>query len=140
MKIKESALVKDSMVTDGTIVAANAVVERSVLSPGVYIGPGAIVRESIILTDASIEAGARVERAIIDKQVTVGHNAQVGRLVPGATDLGLTTIGKNVKIPNGMKIGRNVTVEPDVEPDAFPLQGLEDGEILRAPKIQRGEV
>ena len=140
VKIKESALVKDSMVTDGTIVAANAVVERSVLSPGVYVGPGAIVRESIILTDASIEAGARVERAIIDKQVTVGHNAQVGRIVPGAADLGLTTVGKNVKIPNGMKIGRNVTVEPDVEPDAFPPQGLEDGEILRAPKIQRGEV
>ena len=140
VKIKESALVKDSMVTDGTIVAANAVVERSVLSPGVYVGPGAVVRESIILTDASIEAGARVERAIIDKQVTVGHNAQVGRIVPGASDLGLTTVGKNVKIPNGMKIGRNVTVEPDVEPDAFPPQGLEDGEILRAPKIQRGEV
>jgi glucose-1-phosphate adenylyltransferase len=140
VKIKDSALVKDSMLTDGTIVAADAVVERSVLSPGVYVGPGAVVRESIILTDASIEAGARVERAIIDKLVTVGHNAQVGRLDPEATDLGITAIGKNVKIPNGLKIGRNVTVEPDVEPEAFPPQGLADGEILRAPKAQRGDV
>jgi glucose-1-phosphate adenylyltransferase len=140
VKVKESAVVKDSMLTDGTIVAANAIVERSVLSPGVYVGPGAVVRESIVLTDTSIEAGARVERAIIDKLVTVGHNAQVGRLEAGAADLGITTIGKNVKIPNGMQIGRGVTVEPDVEPDAFPPEGLEDGAILRAPKIQRGEV
>ena len=140
VKVKEGAQVKDSMLTDGTIVAADAIVERSVLSPGVYVGPGAVVRESIILTDASIEAGARVERAIIDKLVTVGHNAQVGAIVPGATDLGITTIGKNVKIPNGIKIGRNVTVEPDVEPENFPAQGLADGAILRTPKVQRGEV
>ena len=138
VKIKDTAVVKDSMLTDGTIVAANAVVERSVLSPGVYVGPGAVVRESIVLTDASIEAGARVERAIIDKQVTVGHNAQVGRIEAGAADLGITTVGKNVKIPNGIKVGRNVMVEPDVRPEDFPIQGLEDGEILRANRNPRG--
>ncbi len=138
VKIKDTAVVKDSMLTDGTIVAANAVVERSVLSPGVYVGPGAVVRESIVLTDASIEAGARVERAIIDKQVTVGHNAQVGRIEAGAADLGITTVGKNVKIPNGIKVGRNVIVEPDVRPEDFPIQGLEDGEILRATRNPRG--
>ncbi len=138
VKIKETAVVKDSMLTDGTIIAANAVVERSVLSPGVYVGPGAVVRESIVLTDASIEAGARVERAIIDKQVTVGHNAQVGRIEAGAADLGITTVGKNVKIPNGTKVGRNVMVEPDVRPEDFPVQGLEDGEILRATRNPRG--
>jgi glucose-1-phosphate adenylyltransferase len=139
VKIKEGALVKDSMLTDGTIIAADAIVERSVLSPGVYVGPGAVVRESIILTDASIEAGARVERAIIDKLVTVGHNAQVGRIVEGAPDLGITTIGKNVKVPNGLKLGRGVIVEPDVEPEQFSPPGLEDGQILRGPKPSRGE-
>ncbi len=139
VKIKEGAVVKDSMVTDGTIIAADAVVERSILSPGVYVGPGAVVRESIVLTDASIEAGARVERAIIDKLVTVGHNAQVGRLVEGAPDLGITTIGKNVRIPNGLKIGRNVAVDPDVDPELFSPQGLSDGEALRAPKGSRGD-
>ena len=139
VKIKEGALVKDSMLTDGTVVAADAVVERSVLSPGVVIGPGAVVRESIILTDTSIEAGARVERAIIDKLVTVGHNTQVGRIVEGATDLGITTIGKNVRIPNGLKLGRGVVVDPDVEPDQFSLPGLADGQVLRAPRRVRGE-
>lgn len=139
VKVREGAVIKDSMLTDGAMIAADAVVERSVLSPGVYVGPGAVVRESIILTDASIEAGARIERAIIDKLVTVGHNAQVGRLVKDAEDLGITAIGKNVKIPNGLRIGRNVMVDPDVAPEQFSLQGLGDGQILRSPKPLRAE-
>ena len=122
VKIKEGAVVKDSMLSDGTLVAADAIVERSVLSPGVYVGPGAVVRERSILTDASIEAGARVERAIIDKLVTVGHNAQVGRIVEGATDLGITTIGKNVKVPNGLK----------ARPECHRRAGCRAGPVLAA--------
>ena len=57
-----------------------------------------------------------------------------------ATDLGITAIGKNVKVPNGLKIGRGVTVEPDVAPEDFPPQGLEDGAVMRTPKPARGEV
>ena len=81
--IQAGATVKDSLITDGSIIAPGAIVERSVLSPGVYVGPQAVVRESIILPDTSIEAGAVVERAVVDKGVTMGHNARVGRLEAG---------------------------------------------------------
>jgi glucose-1-phosphate adenylyltransferase len=125
--IQNGATVKDSLITDGSIVAPGAVVERCVLSPGVYVGPEAVVRESIILTDASIEGGARVERAIIDKAATIGHNARVGRIDAGAADLGITTIGKGVQIPAGMSIGRGAIVGPDVTADYLPPTGVEDG-------------
>jgi glucose-1-phosphate adenylyltransferase len=128
--IQEGAVVKNSLVTDGTIIAPGAVVERSVLSPGVYVGPEAVVRDSILFTDCSVEAAARVERAIIDKYVTVGHQARVGRIVDDARDLGVTVIGKNTQIPNATVIGRGAAISADVGADRFPRQGVLEGQSL----------
>lgn len=138
--IQNGATVRDSLITDGCIISPNAVVERSVLSPGVYVGPEAVVRDSIVLTDCSIEAGARVERAIVDKAVCVGHNARVGRIDPDASDLGITTIGKNARVPVGMVIGRNVVIGPDILPEHFPTDGVADGmSIQRKTPLFRTE-
>jgi glucose-1-phosphate adenylyltransferase len=128
--IQEGAMVKNSLITDGSVIAPGARVERSVLSPGVYVGPNAVVLESILFTDCSIEAGARVERSIIDKYVTVGHQAQVGRLVEGAADLGIAVVGKNAQIPNATLIGRGAAISADVGVDAFPRQGVAEGQVL----------
>ena len=128
--IQDGALVKDSLVTDGSIIAPGARVERSVLSPGVYVGPEAVVLDSILFTDCSIEAGARVERAIIDKTVTVGHRAQVGRIEASADGLGIATVGKNTQIPNATVIGRGASVGPDISADSFPRAGVADGRHL----------
>jgi len=128
--IQDGAIVKDSLITDGSIIAPGARVERSVLSPGVYVGPEAVVLDSILFTDCSVEAGARVERAIVDKFVTVGHRAQVGRFDPAATDLGISAVGKNVQIPNNTIIGRGAQVGADILADAFPREGVADGQIL----------
>lgn len=128
--IQTGARVVDSLITDGSHIAPGAVVERSVLSPGVYVGPEAVVRDSIILTDTSIEGGARVERAIIDKQATIGHNAQVGRLEPAASDLGITTVGKSSQIPGGLIIGRGAVVGSNMLPDDFPQRGVDDNARL----------
>jgi glucose-1-phosphate adenylyltransferase len=128
--VQSGAAVRDSLITDGSIIAPGAVVERSVLSPGVYVGPQAVVRECIILTDSSIEAGARLERAIVDKNVTVGHNARVGRIDPDAEGLGITTVGKSTRIPNGVKVGRDVMLGSDLLPEHFPYSGVADGQRL----------
>jgi glucose-1-phosphate adenylyltransferase len=128
--IQEGALVKNSLITDGSIIAPGARVERSVLSPGVYVGPNAVVRESILLTECSIEAGARVERAIIDKYVTIGHQAQVGRIIDGAPGVGVTVVGKNAQVPSAMVIGRGAAINPDVGVDHFPRQGVAEGQVL----------
>lgn len=128
--IQHGATVRDSLITDGSVIAPGAIVERSVLSPGVYIGPEAVVRESIILTDSSIEGGARVERAIIDKGATIGHNARIGRIDPNAADLGITTVGKSAQIPGGVVAGRGVVIGPEIRPEDFPAQGLPDGAKL----------
>ena len=128
--VQDGAVVKDSLLTDGTVIAPGAHVERSVLSPGVYVGPQAVVRDSILFTDCSIEAGARVERAIIDKVATIGHSAQVGRLDPEAGDLGIAVVGKNTQIPNAARVGRGAMVGPDLTSEHFPRSGVGDGQKL----------
>ncbi len=128
--VQSGAVVKDSLVTDGSIIAPGARVERSVLSPGVYVGPNVVVRDSIILTDSYIEAGAKVERAIIDKRASIGHNCRVGQIDPRAPDLGITMVGKGAQIPNGVKVGRGAVVGTDVTPDLFVRKVIGKGKMV----------
>lgn len=116
--IESGAVIKDSLITDGSVICQGAIVERSVLSPGVYVGPKAVVRESIIFTDTFVEAGAVVERSVIDKMVVVGHDARVGKIQDGA-DLGITVVGKNTQIPAGFMVGRNVVLGTDLDRNDF---------------------
>lgn len=132
VRIDQNTTIRDSLITDGSVIADGATVERSVLSPGVYIGPNAVVRDSVILNDAYVEAGAVVERCILDKIVVIGHNARVGRMSdePGK---GITTIGKNTNIPAGYTVGCNVVLGPDLRADhfsEFTNKTLPDGTVL----------
>ncbi|HLN58635.1 MAG TPA: glucose-1-phosphate adenylyltransferase [Thermoanaerobaculia bacterium] len=123
VRIQEGAIVKDSMITDGCVIAAGARVEKSVLSPGVSVGPGAVIRYSVILTDTVIEANARIERAVIDKITRVGRNARVGEAPRHPKSHpegpGITTVGKNAQIPAGIRIPRGTVVAADATPEYF---------------------
>lgn len=137
--IENGASIRDSLVTDGSVVCEGAIVERSVLSPGVYVGPNAIIRESVILTDTYIEAGAVVERAIIDKQVVVGHDTKVGAITQNKA-LGITVIGKGARVPAGFTIGRNVVIGTDAalsDFDEFFNNIIPDGKKV-LPEVKSG--
>ncbi len=116
--IERGAVIKDSMITDGSCIAEGAIVERSVLSPGVYVGPKAVIRESVILTDSYIEAGAHIDRCIIDKMTVIGQDARIGK-IQDMGELGITVVGKNTHVPAGFTIGRNVVLGTDLTPDDF---------------------
>jgi glucose-1-phosphate adenylyltransferase len=115
--VQTGAVLRDSMVCNGCVIAEGAVVERSVLSPGVYVGPGAVIRESIILSDAYIEAGANVERCIIDKIAVIGQNASVGKIQDQG--LGICCIGKNSRIPPGYTLGHSCIIGVDIDEKDF---------------------
>ncbi|HET90040.1 MAG TPA: glucose-1-phosphate adenylyltransferase [Chloroflexi bacterium] len=121
--LRNGALVKQSLITDGCVVAGS--VEHSILSPGVQIRPGAVVRHSVIMTDAVIEEHATVDHAILDKRVRVGAGAYVGwgdglPVNPLAgLSAGLTVVGKNTPIPAGVRVGRNCVIAADLDQDAY---------------------
>lgn len=116
--IHSGATVRNSLITDGSVVSEGALVENCILSPGVYIGPNAVVRESIILTDTYIEAGAVVERCILDKIVVIGHNARVGK-IQDMGELGITCVGKNTHVPAGYTVGSDCILGTDLRLEDF---------------------
>jgi glucose-1-phosphate adenylyltransferase len=124
-KVGANAQVGGSLLSNGSRVEGTA--ERSVISPGVYIAEGAVVRDSVILYDTVIEAGAVVDRCIVDKNVVISAGAQIGDGddntpnvgLPEVLNTGLTLIGENSVVPEGIAIGRNVVVHPRSEAKAF---------------------
>jgi glucose-1-phosphate adenylyltransferase len=137
-KIGATAQVHRSLVSHGCQV--DGMVVNSVLSPGVVVGVGAVVRDSIVMFDTVIRQGAVIDRAILDKEVTVGPGAIVGeggnltvanRLAPSHLNTGITIVGKRAVIPRGVRIGRNVCVDPDVRGTDFGGRTVESGATVR---------
>jgi glucose-1-phosphate adenylyltransferase len=116
-----------SLVSNGCTIHGR--VEHSVLSPGVYVSPGAVVKDSVIMNDSWIGPGTIVDRAIVDKQVVVGAGVHLGwgkdttvnQKLPDHLDTGISVVGKNAHIPAGLRIGRNVLVDADVDEADFAI-------------------
>jgi glucose-1-phosphate adenylyltransferase len=130
VRIAKDAVIVDSMVTDGCIVAPGARIERSVLSPGVRVGPNAVVCESVLLTDSVIEAGASVYRTIMDKLVTIGENVSIGANPP-AGDVVLTMIGKNSMVPAGTIVEAGAVIDTDVDALDYPSALVRGRDYIR---------
>lgn len=130
------ARVRAAIVTHGGIV--NGTVERSVLAPGVIVEDGAVVRDSILLGECWVGRGALVDRVILDKRVHVGARARVGhgedmtpnRDCPEHLSAGITIVGKNTRLPEGVVVGRNCRIAPDLVEEDFPAAGLPSGSVL----------
>jgi len=112
-------------------------VERSVLFPGTVVEEGAVVRESILMGETWIGPGATLDRVICDKRVHVGRSAVVGtgpsipnRVCPEHLSSGITILGKEARVPEGLVIGRNARIAPDLVEDDFPAEGVASGDVL----------
>ena len=133
--IRPGARVERSMISHGCVV--DGVVERSVLSPGVRIGPGAVVRDSIVMFDSVIGRDAVLDRAVVDKECLIGAGAVIGegddlrpnRNEPERLYAGLTLVGKQARIPRGVRIGRNCRIDP----------GVTEADFARRRRIGSGE-
>jgi glucose-1-phosphate adenylyltransferase len=116
--------------------------ERSILFPGVVIEPGAVVRDSILMHGTIVGRDAVVERVIADKGARVGAGARVGgpfaeglvanRVCPEHLSSGLTLIGKSALVAEGVTVGRNCRVDPEVT-EGMWTSPLEDGGCMASP-------
>jgi len=119
VRIQARAVVEDSLVTDGCVIAPGARVEKSILSPGVIVGPGAVLRESVVLSGAVIESGAQVRRTIVDKHVVVGRHARIGAMGRAGEPPVLTTLGKNAVIPEHAIVPAGASAAADAKAVEF---------------------
>ena len=141
-KLGPKAQVSRSLVANGAII--NGEVRNSIIFPGVFIEEGAKVKDSIIFSDTTIGKGTIVDRCIIDKQVWVGTGCHIGygddltpnHEEPEYLNSGLTLVGKGVKIPNGVRIGRNCKIDCWAERTDFTTDTIPSGNSI-APQIRR---
>ncbi|MEW6220641.1 MAG: glucose-1-phosphate adenylyltransferase family protein [Thermodesulfobacteriota bacterium] len=126
-KIGSHALVKDSVIANGSVVDGQ--VEHSVLFPGVRVGKGAVVRDSILFYNTVVEPGARLDKVITDVEVRIGAEVQVGEPVPPA-EQEATVVGSGNLIPAGRRIGAGCTLYPNLAPEKL-ARDLGPGEVAR---------
>jgi glucose-1-phosphate adenylyltransferase len=80
---------------------------------------------------------AVLDCVILDKRVHVGRAAVLGtgpsipnRSCPEHLSSGLTLVGKETRVPEGITVGRNVRIAPDLAEEDFPREGLASGDVL----------
>ena len=111
-KISGSAVVENSMITDGCRV--DGTVKHSILFAGVKVEAGAVVEDAVIMGNAVIKAGAQVKHCIVAENAVVGENAIVGAMPEGDVK-GVATIGPGVIVGANAKIGPNAMVKENVK-------------------------
>lgn len=140
-RFAQGCTVRSSMISAGSVIEGTVL--NSVLSPGVVVRKGAVVRDSVILEDSVIEAGAEIDLTICDKKVhieagaVVGHGDEetkkiVNQEYPSHLYSGISLIGKEVVVPERMRIGRNCIIRPGKkggDERVFPSE-LEHGGIF----------
>lgn len=134
VRLAKGAVVIDSMITDGCVIARTATIENCVLGAGVRVEEGAIVRESVILTDVVIQAGAVVEHAVVDKRVKIGEGARVGQRVHGSEPV-ITMLGKNSHVPAGMVVEPGAIIGPDVDENDYLSQTVRSGDYIQTKRL-----
>ena len=111
-KISAGAIVEDSMITDGCRVKGT--VKHSILFAGVTVEKGAVVEDAVVMGGTVIKSGSVVRHCIVGENVVIGENVVVGAM-PDGDNTGVATIGPDVIVGDGAKIGPNAMVSNNVE-------------------------
>jgi len=106
-------------------------VKNSILFPGVRVEEGAVVCDSVLFFNTTVRRDARINRVVSDVNTVFGAGSRTGGRADGEGRTGITVVGWNNRVPDGLKIGRGCTVHPRLDPDRWPAGLVPDGEILR---------
>ena len=124
--VGSQGLLDNSLAYNGCTVEGK--VTNSILFPGVRVEAGAEVNDSVLLFNTVVKSGAKLSRVVSDVNTTFGIDSMVG--TPEA-DGGITVIGWNNQVPDGMVIGGGCTVYPGISAESWPGRRLADGEELQ---------
>jgi glucose-1-phosphate adenylyltransferase len=123
------AVIDNSMAYNGCRV--HGIVRNSILFPGAIVEKGAEVNDSVLFFNNVVRRGARLSRIVSDVNTTFGSGCRVGGSALDGSAGGITVIGWNNRVPEGMRIGRGCTVYPQLGPEKWNQDSLPDNEVLR---------
>lgn len=127
--VGSDAVLENSMAYNGCHV--HGTVRNSILFPGVRVEKGAVVTDSILFFNNTVESGAQVTRTVSDVNTVIGPDCRIGKPAVQTSGNGITVIGWNNHVPEGVCIGRGCTVYPQLPLEKWIAAQLADGEVLR---------
>ncbi len=133
-----NAGVSGSMISAGCVIRGTVL--NSVLAPGVVVEEGAVVKDSILFADCIVGKRSKVDLTICDKRVKILTDTVVGtgsskqdspnKKHPDHLYTGISLVGKEAVIPQGVTIGRNCIINSHITEDAFTDTDIPDGETV----------
>lgn len=130
-----TAVVKTSLLSEGCSIHGS--VFNSILGPDVIVRVGAVIRDSIIMAKCVIEENTVINRCIIDENTIIGKNVKmgVGENIPNFDkpniyDTGITVVGENSVVPDGVTIGKNCVVFGKTEQSDYENMFLDSGNSI----------
>lgn len=127
--------IKTSIVSEGCQVEGS--VQHSVLSKNVVIEKGAIIKDSIIMEGCRIGKNTVIDRCIIDQNTTIGDNVVMGtgenipnEGKPHIYNTGITVIGSNTTVPDGLEIGKNCVIYGETTSENYEDNKLPSGKSV----------
>lgn len=127
--VGSQAVLDNSLAYNGCHI--HGTVRNSILFPGVEVEKGAEVNDSVLFFNTIVKRGAQLNRMVSDVNTTFGKDCRIGSTRVVGTDEGITVVGWNNYVPDGMKIGRGCTVYPKLAEEKWNIDGLGDNEVLR---------
>jgi glucose-1-phosphate adenylyltransferase len=135
----DCANIQRSLVSEGCEVYGTVI--NSILGTNVTVMYGATVIDSIVMSNSIIHENTVLERCIIDEDTIIGSNVSIGLgenipnfEAPKIYDSGITVIGENTVIPDGVKIGKNCSVFGKTLPEHYIDSQLPSGGTLYVSK------
>jgi len=130
-----SAVVKMSLLSEGCEIYGS--VHNSVLAPGCTVEEGAVVRDSILMENCFVGKGAVISRCIVDENSSVGAGTKIGegenipnKDKPKIYDTGITVVGENTSVPEGVVIGKNCVIYGQTDISHYENSHLESGQSI----------
>lgn len=130
-----SSEIKTSIVSEGCQVEGKVI--HSVLSKNVIIEEGAVIKDSIIMEGCRIGKNAVIDRCIIDQNTTIGDNVVMGtgdnipnEGKPNIYNTGITVIGSNTTVPDGIEIGKNCVIYGPTKAENYSDNKLPSGQSV----------
>ena len=136
----EGASVRRSLISEGCEVHGEVV--NSILGTGVTVMLGAKVNDSIIMNNCIIHGNAVLDRCIVDENTTIGACVEIGggdnianTEFPNIYNTGITVVGENTTIPDGVKIGKNCVIYGDTKPEHYANNELPSGGSINVGEV-----
>jgi len=133
--------VRTSLLSEGCEIYG--AVYNSVLGSNVYVDEGAVIRDSIVMENCYVGRNSRLERTIVDENSSVGNDVVIGQGdnipnedKPNVYNTGISVIGENTSVPDGVTVGKNCVIFGGVVYDDFEAGRLDSGKsIIREQEV-----